>query len=87
MESFFSFLEKRVDDCSSLLCIGWINFENLQKDNFVFLCPICDDAVDDRCSNSFILKIWMNFDLRGMTITNALKHRHFWVHSPRILNI
>ncbi|HSL30735.1 MAG TPA: hypothetical protein VK900_16155, partial [Anaerolineales bacterium] len=22
MESFFSFLEKRVDDCSSLLCIG-----------------------------------------------------------------
>ncbi len=22
MESFFSFLEKRVDDCSSLLCMG-----------------------------------------------------------------
>ena len=22
MESFFSFLEKRVDDCSSLLCVG-----------------------------------------------------------------
>ena len=22
METFFSFLERRVDDCSSLLCIG-----------------------------------------------------------------
>ena len=22
MESFFSFLERRVDDCSSLLCVG-----------------------------------------------------------------
>ena len=22
MESFFTFLEKRVDDCSSLLCVG-----------------------------------------------------------------
>ena len=22
MESFFSFLEKRIDDCSSLICVG-----------------------------------------------------------------
>ena len=46
MESFFTFLEKRVDDCSSLLCIGLDPHVNdLRKDEQP-LVPTAQSARD-----------------------------------------
>ena len=46
MESFFSFLEKRVDDCSSLLCIGLDpHIDDLRRDGQLS-APTADSARD-----------------------------------------
>jgi orotidine-5'-phosphate decarboxylase len=87
MESFFSFLEKRVDDCSSLLCIGLDpHIPDLKEPTAASARDFCLNLIKQTSRyaaafkpNAAFFEVFMMVDRSKMSSRRYRKNRIEWV--------